>query len=101
MSNHQRLQDDEPIESRPTWYVSAPHRVRVGSGLDSRDEPYGVRHARQVGAAFTECGEPALAWAMFWDVPFHIELELVCQACANATAQHRHGRRSDAVGRVA
>src|SRR5690606_11720961 len=34
----------------PRWYVSSPHKV----GAFGLERPYGVRHAREPGAAFTE-----------------------------------------------
>lgn len=69
------------------WYVSSPHKVGpVGS-----ESPYGVRHARQPGKTFTECGESALNWPMFWDRPFKANNELMCQACANSVVQQEFG----------
>ncbi|HSV39988.1 MAG TPA: hypothetical protein VLI04_14615 [Nocardioidaceae bacterium] len=75
----------------PKFFVSAPHKVRAGTRGALHDEPYGVRHARQVGSAFTECRMPALSWPIFWDTPFHDELELVCRACVNALVHDRYG----------
>jgi hypothetical protein len=62
------------------FYVSAINKVRVSGS----ERPYGLQHARQPGNAFTECGEQALTWPLFWDLPFQARLEGVCRACVNS-----------------
>lgn len=67
------------------WYVASPHKV----GPVGAEQPYGVQHARSPGSSFTECGELALTWPLFWDRPFHARLELVCRAYVNSVVQQR------------
>lgn len=73
--------------SHHRWYVSSPHKV----GAFGNESPYGVRHARQPGKTFTECGESAVNWTMFWDRPFKANNELMCKACANSVVQQEFG----------
>ena len=65
----------------PRWFVSAPHKVRQGP--EGAWSPYGLRHARQVGQARTECGLVALDWPMFWELPFLVgdRSRPVCEMC--------------------
>lgn len=74
------------------FYVSSSHK----SGPFGSERPYGVQHARQPGNAFTECGEPALTWPLFWDRTFHSGLELVCRACVNSVVTEQYVRRQGA-----
>lgn len=78
--------------SQVRWYVSSSHR----SSAEARHRPYGIRHARQVGSRYTECGQSALNWPMFWEMPFEAETELACLHCVNAIVHQLHG--SAAVG---
>ena len=71
------------IRPLPTWLVSARngcHELGPG-GRPSRWRPYGLQHARQVGALVTACGEPAADWEMFWDMPFPAEPRITCADC--------------------
>lgn len=54
-------------------------------GNDHCEAPYGFGHLRQVGDAFTSCGQPAMHWQIFWDLPVY-ELGELCQMCAKAAA---------------
>jgi hypothetical protein len=64
----------DTVDRSPTarqWYVTASHRTarRTGPGASGvKEVPFGVGHVRQVGAAFTACGQPALDWPIFWDL---------------------------------
>jgi hypothetical protein len=79
------MSDTTNVTARPlpTWLVSARNGWRdFGPGRrPSKWRPYGVQHARQVGALLTACGEPAADWEMFWDLPFPAEPRLTCSDC--------------------
>jgi len=51
------------------WYVTASHRVMRPHANGQREVPFDVGHLRQVGAAFTARGKPAMHWQIFWDLP--------------------------------
>jgi hypothetical protein len=64
-------------------YVTASHRTvrrtRPGAA-GAREVPFGVGHVRRVGASFTACGEPALDWPIFWDLPVD-DPDNMCSDC--------------------
>jgi hypothetical protein len=75
----------------PTWLVSSRNGVvllRDGDGASWR--PFGVHHARSVGSPLTACGEGALGWELFWDMPFPAEESGSCVACLDAIQRLRH-----------
>jgi len=84
---------EEAVMAQVRFYVRSPHKV----GAFGDERPYGMQHARQPGSAFTECGERALTWPLFWDRPFQPRLECVCRACINSVLQQEFGtlRRSE------
>lgn len=45
--------------------------------------PFGVRHARQIGFGWTACGQPAIEWKLFWDMPFTRSTNDNCEACCS------------------
>jgi hypothetical protein len=63
----------------PRWLVSAQHRM---SRQDDAG-PFGMHHAREVGAMRTACGEPALSWPYFWESTFAASPD-ACEACVLA-----------------
>lgn len=64
----------------PVWLVSSPHSRAHRAGDPAR-RPHGVQHARMVGETRTACGENALQWPFFWDLPFGTEPGECCPAC--------------------
>lgn len=74
----------------PTWFASAPHgRYVLSSGAVPLWRPYGIHHARQVGASRTACGRGALGWELFWEVPFPDYTAETCRECALVVAAWR------------
>jgi hypothetical protein len=63
----------------PRWIVSAAHRL----SREKNAQPFGVHHAREVGAHRTACGEPALGWPYFWDTAFVTSSDS-CSDCVRA-----------------
>jgi hypothetical protein len=77
------------------WYVTASHRVMRPHANGQREVPFDVGHLRQVGAAFTACGKPAMHWQIFWDLPAG-EVETLCPQCSAETTSVP--LRADSVG---
>ena len=77
----------ETIQSRPTvvptWLVSARNGTTVVPHDGGRGQwrPFGLQHARQVGASLTACGLAAAEWEIFWDLPFPSEGPAICRDC--------------------
>lgn len=73
----------------PKWLVTARNGRfdRTGPG-EVRWAPFGVRHARQVGSGWTACGQPAVEWKLFWDMPFTRLTTDTCEACCVAVASN-------------
>lgn len=67
----------------PEWLVSSRH-ARTPHPDDAASRPYGLQHARRVGARYTACGLPALGWRYFWDMTFGDEPESCCPQCQYA-----------------
>lgn len=79
----------------PRWIVSAPHRLsRQHDAM-----PFGVHHAREVGAHRTACGEPALGWPFFWDIAFAKSSES-CPACVRAVQTAPEADQPDSFGQL-
>jgi hypothetical protein len=75
------LTNHEPVRERTDWYVSVP-RGQVVTTNDHRPAPWGVSHARQVGAMLTACGLLAVEWPILWESPFDPRLQSSCPECA-------------------
>jgi hypothetical protein len=67
----------------PVWLSSSAH-ARPHRPGDPARRPYGTQHARRVGETRTACGENALEWPYFWDLPFGSEPDACCLACVAA-----------------
>jgi len=68
--------------SATRWFVSTRHRGRPCPGRGQDAPPYGTRHARQPGDTVTLCGEAALNWICFWDLPFAPHAPQTCERCS-------------------
>lgn len=67
----------------PRHFVSARHGTlhRDSATGDSSWRPFGLHHARRVGAPVTECGLPAAEWPMFWELAFPGVPTETCEDC--------------------
>jgi hypothetical protein len=66
----------------PQWLVASRNgRFERADPGEVRWAPFGVRHARQVGSGWTACGQPAIDWKLFWDMPFARSTNDNCEAC--------------------
>lgn len=73
------------------WFVSAPHgRLTRNNPGEPRWVPFGKAHARQVGSSFTACGQPALGWKLFWDMPFPDSDAETCAECRELVSSPRN-----------
>jgi hypothetical protein len=71
----------------PKWLVTSRNgRFERTEPGEVRWAPFGVRHARQVGSGWTACGQPAIEWKFFWDMPFTRSTNDKCEACCLAVA---------------
>lgn len=69
----------------PRSFVSARHRTLVESDDWTMTwMPFGLHHAREVGAPRSACGMPELGWRIFWELPFPSEPSLTCRECMAA-----------------
>jgi hypothetical protein len=71
------------------WLATSPNGTWRARGSATVWVPYSEPHAREVGAALTACGQFAVGWELFWDLPFDSEAPSVCQECADATGVTR------------
>lgn len=78
---------DDHATTLPRYFVSARHRVRPPSGVDEGWRPYQTYHARIVGRSMTVCGEPALGWPYFWEMPFEPGPPQACRICSRIVLQ--------------
>jgi hypothetical protein len=62
------------------WYITASHVLRLPSGSDRFEVPWGTGHLRQVGSTDTACGLPALNWPIFWGLNAE-DLASGCETC--------------------
>lgn len=62
------------------WYITASHVLRLPPGSAPFEVPWGTSHLRQLGAAETACGLPAMNWPIFWDLNAET-VEAVCETC--------------------
>jgi hypothetical protein len=77
----EELADGATSRSLSKWLVTSSHGVWQVT-LDERSwVPYSVRHAREVGAVRAACGQLAIGWELFWDLPFAVDDPRACQAC--------------------
>ena len=82
----------------PTWFVTARHRRSTLVDGTPTWTPYGVRHARRVGEPRTACGEAALGWVLFWEMPFAPGTDRLCRACCEAVGPAAPAARPHARG---
>jgi hypothetical protein len=73
----------------PKWLVTASHGVWQVTAQERTWVPYSVRHARQVGASQTACGQFAVGWELYWDMPFTPDETEVCETCAEVVVPGR------------
>jgi hypothetical protein len=64
------------------WLVTSAHGVWQATDGERSWVPYFVAHARKVGASQAACGQYAVGWQFFWDLPFDPALPGVCEKCA-------------------
>lgn len=60
------------------WFTTARQKRRVPGELD---EPWGVRHAREIGRLTTACGLSAVTWPLFLLRPYEPRATEACPAC--------------------
>ncbi len=61
------------------WFTTARQKHRAPGELD--DEPWGVRHAREIGGPTTACGLSAVTWHLFLVLPYEPHATEACPAC--------------------
>lgn len=84
---------DRPSCPPPTHFVTARHSAKVRGGVsDAGPRPFGIQHARTPGSTRTACGEPALDWQMFWELPFPTDSHWLCEHCLTAYDARRQSR---------
>lgn len=97
------------VRRLPTWLVTSSNGYMMATpGEDPSWRPWGTQHAKKVGAALTACGEFALGWELFWDMPFPDDTSRSCQRCIAAVSRgipdERRGTRASSgisISRVA
>ena len=76
---------DRPVKHEwPSFLVSAAHAVTADAGSPYPGRPYGVWHARRVGALRSACGMSAVNWRFFWRLRFDPADAEVCRDCVAA-----------------
>ena len=63
-----------------TYFVTARHRVRWGRDGVISWVPFERGHLRRAGDSRTACGEVAMDWPIFWDMPVGDDNDL-CVDC--------------------
>ena len=77
---------DAPTKQWPTWFASTPYEILDRQSRESGLRPYGILHARRAESGLTACGEYAVGWRIFWELPFSADRARACAACVEALA---------------
>jgi hypothetical protein len=84
MTARRQAEDSPPVwrTPLPEWMKSCRHLTTLVQDGAERRAPYdGVFHARQIGAAQTACGTPALYWVNLYDQAYQPGAPDACEAC--------------------
>jgi len=68
------------LGKRRRWYLTASHRVLGRDPSGPVEVPFDRPHLREPGDPTTACGEPALNWPIFWELPV-VHAAGTCAAC--------------------
>ncbi len=86
----------------PEWLVAASHGVWQVTPTERSWVPYSVRHAHEVGAPMTACGQVVAGWELVWDIPFDADDSGACELCSErvpTASSATHGHEADSAGK--
>lgn len=73
----------QPWTPNTRWVTTAPYLAPLPAATRS---PWGTIHVKQEGCLATACGESAVNWYVFWNMPFSVDDADACPRCARAVS---------------
>jgi hypothetical protein len=81
-----------PPAALTRWFAASTQRRRVLIGTTATYEPWGLVHAREIGALTSLCGRSGISWHMFFDRRFSSIEPTSCPDCSAAARAMDAGR---------